>query len=66
MVQKDLTRELDHLVSLLQPPYREAWRAYVWQKANAMAREFPDLYADLPAALTKRMSSDLSASGPHL
>jgi hypothetical protein len=56
--------ELTHLVSLMQPPFREQWKAYCWAKANALAASSPADYADLPAALLKRMRNDSKDSGP--
>lgn len=60
-----LETELAHLVSLMAPPYREQWKAYCWAKANALAESCPADYAGLPAALLKRIRSDLPAPGPH-
>lgn len=56
--------ELAHLVSLMQPPFRENWKAYCWAKANALAESCPADYAELPAALLKRMQSASPAPGP--
>ena len=48
-----LDDHLEHLVALLAPPYREAWREYVWQRAKDLSME-PGL-AELPRLLTRAM-----------
>lgn len=55
--------ELNHLVNLMRPPFKDGWARYCWAKANAMASHAD--YAGLPAALASRMQSDSQAPGPH-
>ena len=50
-----IEQHLAHLIALLAPPYREAWRAYVWQRAKELSKQ-PEL-ADLPRLLKEAMSS---------
>ena len=49
-----LDQHLAHLIALLAPPYREAWRAYVWQRALELSEQ-PGL-GNLPQMLTEAMS----------
>jgi hypothetical protein len=50
-----MTRDehLTHLVSLMAPPFREAWRQYCWRRAKELAKD-PEL-ADPPAQLSLRL-----------
>ena len=48
-----LDQHLAHLIALLAPPYREAWREYVWHRAQELAKE-PE-FASLPRLLTAAM-----------
>ena len=59
----NLEIELSHLLSLMTP-HREAWRNYVWDKAQKLAESDPEM-ADLPARLTEAMkiSSAITPSG---
>ena len=47
--------ELAHLVTLLHPPCK-TWTDYAEWKAAALARKYPETYADLPRLLTEAMS----------
>ena len=49
-----IEQHLAHLIALLAPPYREAWRAYAWDRAQKLASEQPEL-AELPRLLTDVM-----------
>jgi hypothetical protein len=53
--------ELAHMLRLLEPPFRENWKGYVWAKALALSAD-PD-FAGLPAALKQAMQSDSNAPG---
>lgn len=57
-----LQTELDHLVNLMAPPYREHWKGYCWAKAVYLAESNPTEYGDLPRQLKEAMSLSLSAS----
>lgn len=63
-------QELEHLcrIATRQPTdtdhSHKEWKALVWRKANALAKRSPAEFAELPAALLKRMQSDLNDSGP--
>lgn len=62
----NLETELQHLVSLMRDPYRDHWKAYVWAKAQYLAQQNPQEYAELPERLTRAMetgSQGSSASG---
>ena len=62
-----LDDHLAHFIALLAPPYRDAWRAYVWDRAQQLATE-PGL-GNLPQMLTEairpKASSSSAASGTH-
>lgn len=54
---------LDWLICLLQPPFREAWRRYVWDRAKEIARD--PQHAALPDMLKAAMQGPgSSASTP--
>lgn len=57
-----LNTELQHLISLMAPPFREHWKAYCWTKANILAESNPQDYQDLPARLKEAMSAPSSPS----
>lgn len=42
--------ELAHLVTLLHPPCK-TWTEYAEWKASALARKYPETYAELPQLL---------------
>ena len=50
-LQADL---LAHYVYLAAQP---GWKAYVWDRVQQLARECPELYSGLPAALTSAVKS---------
>lgn len=52
-----LQTELAHLVALMAPPYRDAWRQYCWAKANVLAEGNPTEYGELPKLLAREMRS---------
>lgn len=52
--------ELQHLINLMAPPYREAWKAYAWAKATALAASDPENYAGLPQRLAQAMKPSSS------
>jgi len=52
---------LEHLVSLMAEPFREAWKAHCWRRAKELAAQNPEL-ADLPEMLAQAVKS--SASTP--
>lgn len=61
-----LQLELDHLIALMAPPYRESWKQYAWAKANILAEHDPSRYGALPqllAAAMKSTSTGTQASG---
>ena len=58
-----LETHLRHLLWLLEPPFTEGWRRYVWARAQELADANPDL-ADLPSALTEAMRSRQKAAEP--
>jgi hypothetical protein len=66
-----LQAELEHLcrIATRQPTdtdhSHKEWKTLVWRKANALAESSPADFADLPAALLKRMQSDSNGSGPN-
>jgi len=66
-----LETELEHLIRLATRQSwdtdhsHKEWKTLVWRKANALAESCPADYAELPAALLKRMQSDSPAPGPH-
>ena len=47
--------ELTHMLRLLQPPFTENCKSYVWAKAQEMAKDRE--VADLPRLLTEHMHS---------
>lgn len=53
--------QLDWLVSLMKEN-RNGWRHHCWHRANELAREYPETYADLPARLTEAMQPKSSES----
>ena len=59
---KRLQIELEHMLRLLQPPFTENWKRYVWAKAKEMAKE-PE-FAELPKLLAERMQSQPKAEAP--
>jgi len=59
-----LETELQHLLSLMAPPYRDNWKAYCWAKANALAETDPEFYAGLPQRLKEAMQTDSKPSTP--
>jgi hypothetical protein len=46
-----LSTELTHLLSLMAPPYRDAWIEYCKIKARGLAKHYPEDYAQLPSLL---------------
>lgn len=52
-----LTEHLHHLLWLMEPPFTENWKAYCWDKANSLAREDAERYAQLPADLAAAMKA---------
>lgn len=56
MNNESLLYELNHLVNLCAPPYRESWSAYAWAKAKGLAEHDPETYADLPRLLKEAMT----------
>lgn len=56
MNDESLQYELTHLCNLCAAPYRDAWRGYVWAKAQVLASHDPETYAQLPALLTQALS----------
>ena len=60
----ELQKALKHLVGLMDP-YRDAWKAHCWSEAQRLARESPEVYADLPRLLKEAMHrSSASAEAP--
>ena len=59
--------ELAHLVALLDPPC-QTWADYARWKAVALARKYPETYADLPrlleVELRNRATSTTSTDAP--
>ena len=53
--------ELEHLMNLCAPPYRDNWIEYVTWKARGLAKHYPEDYQDLPRLLQERLSNE---SGP--
>jgi hypothetical protein len=58
--------ELNHLVNLMKPPFKDGWSRYCWAKAQILEQHNPKDYAGLPAALAKAMQKDSSANGPQV
>ena len=56
----DLNAHLAHLVALLAPPHREAWKAYVWQRALELSEQ-PGL-GNLPQMLTEAMRNKATST----
>lgn len=53
----NLETELEHLVHLMAPPYREQWKAFCWAKAVYLSEHNPTDYATLPELLRAAMKS---------
>ena len=51
----DLSDALAWYVFLASDP---AWKAQSWHSANALAQQFPGVFADLPQLLTERMRKE--------
>lgn len=49
---------LDHLAMMAAHP---GWKAQAWHSAKALARDWPEMFGDLPELLTKRVKS---SAGP--
>lgn len=60
---ESLQTELQHLINLMAEPDREAWKAYAWAKANALAASNPDVYQALPEMLRAAMSGSSNQPG---
>ncbi len=58
----ELQLELQHLIALMAPPWRDYWAQYCWIKAKGLAQHDPDTYRDLPRLLTDAMQSASSAA----
>jgi hypothetical protein len=56
-----LQTELDHLVNLMAPPWREAWKSYCWAKAVYLAESNKEEYGDLPRQLKEAMLASFSS-----
>jgi hypothetical protein len=52
--EQHVADQLAHLIRMAKEP---GWKAWAWHRAKAMARDCPELYAGLPAALTAAMRS---------
>lgn len=50
-----LERELQHLINLMAPPFRNGWAQYCWAKALGLAKSDPENYAELPERLKASM-----------
>lgn len=58
-----LETELQHLLNLMAPPYRENWETYCLWKAKGLAKHYPEDYAELPSRLKKAISKDCTEFG---
>lgn len=58
----NLETELEHLVHLMAPPYRDQWKAYCWAKAVYLSEHSPADYGTLPALLKAAMQIGSPAS----
>ena len=62
-----LETELEHLLTMLAPPWTAYWREFCWCKATYLPPERAEDYAGLPELLAKAMkergSPASSASG---
>lgn len=57
-----LADHLSHLLTLMEPPFTQAWRAYCWQRAQDIAMD-PEM-SELPSLLTAEMQKRSKASTP--
>ena len=58
MSNESLEYELQHLINLAAPPFRECWAAYIWVKAKGLAEHDPATYGDLPRRLKEAMTQE--------
>jgi hypothetical protein len=51
-------QHLEWLLSLMEPPYTQGWKAHCWRRAQELEKDHPGLTAALAAAMTKKPSSE--------
>lgn len=56
MSNESLEYELQHLLNLAAPPFRENWIKYVHAKARVLADWQPNVYGALPDRLTQALN----------
>jgi len=56
-MNESLQYELQHLLNLSAPPYRESWDAYIRAKARGLAKHYPQDYSELPRMLEEALGS---------
>jgi len=65
----ELQTELEHLVNLMAPPFRDNFKAFCWDKALRLAATDASVFAELPALLKAAMqpkgANDVSSSHPQ-
>ena len=54
-------KALAHLVAMASEP---GWKEQAWHSAKALARDWPEMFGDLPEMLTQRMRQ-LSSEKPQ-
>ena len=59
----NLDQHLTHLLSLMEPPFTEAFKAHWWARANELAK-YPEL-AELPSMLEAAMRERSKKSTPE-